>query len=133
MSDSPVLPRLAAVVDVSLSYFVFHSAERAEREKAWAVRIYLNCRCPWKNASLPAPLCVRACVHIYVGVDTHGRRLSCDWRATEQQTPAGKRGTAIAAWKSNWTIVGTHSLLISLFIFVNFFQPRVPFSIWYNS
>lgn len=28
--------------------------------------VYLNYRCPWKNASLPASLHVRTCVHVYV-------------------------------------------------------------------
>lgn len=53
MSDSPVFLRLA-VVDVSFSSFVFHSAERAEREKAWAVRLF--------KLQVPVEKCLSTCL-----------------------------------------------------------------------
>lgn len=86
LSDSPVSARLA-VVDVSFPSFVFHSAEHAEREKAWAVRLFKNYRCPWKNASLPASLRVRARVYMYVDVGYTPRRSS---PATDER-PNNKR------------------------------------------
>lgn len=68
MSDSPVFPRLAAVIDVSFPSFVFHSVECAEREKAWAVRLF-KLQVPVEkclSTCLFTRACVRACVHMYI-------------------------------------------------------------------
>lgn len=47
-----LFPRLAAVAAVSFRSFVFHSTEQSEKgNSSGRMRVYLNCRCPWKNAS----------------------------------------------------------------------------------
>lgn len=130
MSDSPVFPRLVAVIDVSFP-FVFHSAECAEREKAWAVRLF--------KLQVPVEKCLSTCLftRAYVRACIYMHIRGCEYtltaallRLTSDRTTnaTGKRETAIATWKSNRTIVQTRSLLVFLFIYlvVNF-SPRIGF------
>lgn len=123
-----LFPRLVFAVFVAAScrfapsFFIRASGPKGKKRGRC---VYLNCRCPWKNASLPGQHVARACIcKMYTPT-----RHSCCWRAAEQQqTPTGKRRTAapIAAWKSNRTIVRGHVLLV-FHLSVISFPRRAPF------
>lgn len=106
--------------------FVFHSNERAEREKTWTIGLFKLHRCLWKNASLPRQHVVRACIR---KVCTHRRgspaadeRPNNNKRQQENAEPRRR----LRLENQTGLLSGGHVLLV-FHLFVTSFLHRAPF------